>query len=419
MLNRKKQLSTLLLLMAVLIAKTQVLSLDSILQTIQNNHPSMKMFDADIRSMDEAARGAGAWMPPEFGAGLWMTPYSPAYWKSDGSGRSGMGQFMVSAQQEFPNRAKQKAETKYMEAMSSVQQQKKLASLNELYATAKKYYYEWVILKKKIRVVESDEKILAFIISNAEIRYKNGMEKLNACYKAKAALGTLQNMKLSLAGEIVQRQTDLNTLMGQDKLKVFDVDTILPLRNYSDASFDSTRFIHNRSDIRAIDNDISLTYLKQQMEKTKLKPQFGLRYDHMFAWAGQPWQFSLMGMVKIPFASWSSKMYKANVTSLGWQAESLKNERETLLNESSGMAYHLLTQINTKKKQISLFEDNIIPALQRNYQSMELAYEQNTEQLFMLLDAWDTLNMTQLEYLDQWEQLLGMQTDLDKILELK
>lgn len=50
---------------------------------------------------------------------------------------------------------------------------------------------------------------------------------------------------------------------------------------------------------------------------------------------------------------------------------------------------------------------------------MQLAYEQNTEELFMLFDAWESLNMTQLEYLDQLQQLLLMQAELDRILENK
>ena len=52
----------------------QTLNLDSILSAIKENHPAMKMYDADIRSMDEASKGAKSWMPPELGTGLWMTP---------------------------------------------------------------------------------------------------------------------------------------------------------------------------------------------------------------------------------------------------------------------------------------------------------------------------------------------------------
>src|SRR6516164_11718845 len=89
------------------IANAQPLSLDSILNAIKTSHPAMKMYDADIRSMDEASKGAKSWMPPEIGTGLWMTPYDPSMWKKQPDGSTGMGQYMISAQQMFPNRKEQ------------------------------------------------------------------------------------------------------------------------------------------------------------------------------------------------------------------------------------------------------------------------------------------------------------------------
>jgi hypothetical protein len=50
---------------------------------------------------------------------------------------------------------------------------------------------------------------------------------------------------------------------------------------------------------------------------------------------------------------------------------------------------------------------------------MLLAYEQNTEELFNLYDAWETLNSIQLEYWDRVRQLLLMQVELQRILEIK
>ncbi len=50
---------------------------------------------------------------------------------------------------------------------------------------------------------------------------------------------------------------------------------------------------------------------------------------------------------------------------------------------------------------------------------MELGYEQNTEDLFELFDAWDALNMTRMEYLDQLQKALEMQADLMRIIEKK
>lgn len=401
-------------------ARAQKLNLDSIYSIIQQQHPAMKMYDADIMSMDEAAKGAKNWMPTEFASGLYQAPYNINKWKADMGGQPGMGMFMVSAQQMIPNKQKQETESKYMNAMSSVEKEKKNATLNDLFSVAKKSYYEWIIVEKKIAIIQQNQKILKMMLDNAEIRYKNGMDKLSSYYKVKAAIGNLENMKVMLENEEVQKKIILNTLMNRDGRNSFEIDsTNYTIKNYGDLVVDSSIFLANRSDLKAIDRDIDLTYLKQDAEKAKLKPEFGIRYDHMFAWAQQPWQFSLMGMMKIPIANASKKMNKANVESLKWKAVSLSQQKLMILNESTGMANGMIKEIDVKKKQLKLYEESIIPALQKNYQTTQLAYQQNTEELFMLYDAWETLNMTQLAYVDLLGQLLVMQTELEKILEKK
>ncbi len=409
-----------LLLLPIAVHAQQSTTLSQILDTIQLRHPQLRMYDADIRSMDEAAKGARSWMPPEFGAGFWMTPYNPKMWKAgmkdaEGKQEPGMGQFMLSAQQMFPNKQRQNAEAKYMEAMSSVEKERKQATINDLFAEAKKNYYEWIIIEKKLLVIEQNEKLLNFMIKDAEVRFKNGMAKLSAYYKAKASLGNLQLMRVMLQSEAVNKRIALNTLMKRNQADSFKIDTSYTMKDYIE-TFDSTAFINTRSDIKAIDRNIQLTFLQQDVERGKLKPEFGIRYDHMFAFAKQPWQFSLMAMAKIPLGR-STLMNKANIESLKWKAQSLNQQRQMLLNEATRMAYTMHNEIASKKKQMLLYETNIIPALKNNYKSMQLAYEQNTEEMFMLFDAWETLNMTQIEYLNQLQQLLIMQAELDRILE--
>ena len=48
---------------------------------------------------------------------------------------------------------------------------------------------------------------------------------------------------------------------------------------------------------------------------------------------------------------------------------------------------------------------------------MQLGYEQNTEELFMLYDAWETLNMKQLEYVELLNQALKLQVTIERIIE--
>ncbi len=397
----------------------QTLKLDAIIDSITASHPVVKMYNNEIRSMDEAANGAKSWMPPEFSTGLWMVPYNLRLWKKGDMGETGMGQYMIGGQQMLPNKKKQQADAAYMEAMSSVEKEKKNASLNELVNDARQYYFEWLMLKKKITILDQNEKLLGFMVKNAEIRYRNGMEKISAYYKVKAAVGNVQNMRLMFENDIKEKRIRINTLMGRNAMIDFDIDTVYQVKDFSDLVFDSVLFCNNRSDLKAIDRDISLAWLKQQTEIQSLKPQFGIRYEHMFGFGGLPMQYSLMGMMRLPLAKWSSRMNKANIESLKWKAASLQSQKEMMVNEYSGMAYGMRNELELKKKQLKLYDENIIPALRNNYKTMQLGYEQNTEELFMLFDAWETLYMTQLVYTELLNQVLKMQVGIDRLIEKK
>jgi outer membrane protein TolC len=377
------------------------------------------MYDAEIQSLDAAAAGAQNWMAPELSTGFWMTPYNVNLWKNDGNGTTGMGQYMIAAQQMFPNKKYNNANEAYMRAMSATEKSNKQANLNELYAAAKDNYNAWLIVEKKLSLLEQDEKLLQMMITNAEIRYKNGLGKISAYYKAKAALENVASMRIMLQNEAMQKRIALNTLMSRNRMDEFSIDTTYAIKDYSKLAFDSTLFYSSRSDIQAIDNNIHLIYLKQQVEKESLRPQFGVQFAHMFGFGGFPEQFNLMGTVKLPFAKWSSKESKANIESLKWKTVSLENQKQVMANDYSGMAFGMQQNIVAMKKQLERYQTNILPAIRKNYESMLLGYEQNTEELFSLFDAWETLNSTQLEYLSGLQQLLKMQVELEKILEVK
>ncbi len=420
--QQNKLISILFVLIISFNSNAQTMKLNAIIDSITISHPVVKMYENEIRSMDEAAKGARSWMPPEFSTGLWMTPYDPNKWKKtdDGMGgtKDGMGQYMIGGQQMFPNKKKQDADAAYMRAMSSVEKEKKNASLNELINDAKQYYYEWVILKKKLSIIDQDEKLLDFMIKNAEIRYKNGLEKISAYYKAKAALGNLQNMRLMFENDIREKRIRINALMNRYALLEFDIDTTYQLKDFSEAVFDTTLFYSTRSDLKAVDKEINLTWLKQETERQGLKPQFGIRYEHMFGFGGLPMQYSLMGMLKVPLKN-SSRMNKANIESLKWKVNALESQKQMLVNEYSGMAYAMRNELELKRKQLKLYEENIIPALRNNYKTMQLGYEQNTEELFMLFDAWETLYMTQLEYTELLNHALKLQVTIERLIEKK
>lgn len=394
----------------------QQMSLPAVMDSIAANHPVVKMYSAEIRSMDAAAKGARSWMPPTVGAGLFMTPYNAKLWQRDGD-MLGMGSAAVSVEQMFPNKKKLDANENLMKAMSSVEKEKLYAALNENFQDAKKLYYSSIVLDKKLKLVKENEKMLDFMIRNAEIRYKNGLAKISAYYKAKAALGSSKNMQLMYENDLRVNRIRLNSLMGRDALSPLEIKPDYQLNDYSLETFDQELFYQNRSDLRGIDREINIAKLKQDLEKQNLKPEFGVKFENMFGFGGQPMQFSLMLMAKLPFVSWASRMNKANIESLKMKEEALQAQKEMMVNEYSGMAYGMRNELDLNKNQLKLYEDTIIPALKNNYKSMQLGYEQNTEELFMLYDAWEQLNMTQLEYLEILTKALQTQTEIDRLIE--
>ena len=395
----------------------QTLSLDNILSTIKTNNPQLKMYDADIQSMDAAAKGAKNWMPPQVETGFFMTPYKTQMWKADEM-NPGMGNYMLGITQMIPNASKLKADFNLMTAMSSVEKENKNYTINQLKSLAKMNYYQWLVLNKKIKIVNDNLLLLEYMIKSMEIRYQYNMDKLPTYYKAKSQYSALESMILMLQNDISQKRIMLNTLMARDKNTAFEIDETYEIKDFNLAISDTTSLSKNRSDVKAIEKTMEINQLKIAAEKTKLLPEFGIKYDHMFAFGTQPQQFSLMGMITIPMP-WSSKMNKANINSFQIKNESLNYQKQMILNEATGMISGMNTELTNLKKQYEIAQKSIIPALKKNYETAILAWQNNTGDLFPTLDAWEALNMAQIDALDKLQNILAAQVEIEKQLETK
>ncbi len=332
------------------------------------------------------------------------------------NGGEAMGSAMFSVEQMIPNPAKQKANKNYMSAQSTLEQASQSYTYNGLRAQAKELYYDWLVLEKKLAVLEENKELIGVMIKLAEVRYPYNQGNLSNIYKVQARLHEIENMQLMTRSEIRQKNIGLNTLMNSPKSNEFSIDTTLLVREVIQ-NVDTTILTQARSDIQRIDHSIQLMKLSQKLESAQLKPDFGIRYDHMRAFGNMPNQFSLMGMISIPIAPWSSKMYKANVQAMDYEIEAMKKEREAVLNEAIGMLESMATEITTKKQQLQNYQALILPALRKNYQTTLLAYQENTGDLPVVIDAWEALNMAQMEYLNNLQQLLTMQVSYEKELE--
>ncbi len=390
----------------------QHVSLDSILSVVKERNPMLKSYSSRADAMNAYAKGARSWMAPEVGGGLWMLPYKAVDDPRD------KGQIMLSVQQKFTNPAKLRANEGYLESKAAIEQASETYVFNELRAQAKTAYYQWIVLEKKKTVLKENEDLIALMLKVAQLRYPYNQSKLGNIYKAEGRLQEVRNMILMNDNQIIQKNILLNQLMNIPRDLRFSIDTVSQRKEFILAEADTVIFAENRSDIRRIDKSIQAMKLNQTLESYQSKPDFNLSFNHMIARGNEmPNQFMLLGMVSIPIAPWSSKMYKSNIQGMGKEIEAMKSERAAILNELQGMTTSMATEIVTLGKQIDNYEKRIVPALRKNYETLMLAYEENKEELPIVIDAWETLNMTQMQYLETVQRYYEMIVSYEKQLE--
>ncbi|MET4142065.1 TolC family protein [Pedobacter sp. UYP1] len=385
-------------------AQTEVLPLDSVLVRLGLN-PGLQAYDAKIGAQNAYAKGAKSLPAPQISAGQYQTPYSLT---------PNTGSFMISAEQMFTNPAKLRAKQDYMNGMSKVTAEDKNYMKNQLAAQAKGYYYNMGIIERKRTLLASTKGLLEYMLKSANIRLTYGKEKLNNIYKAKADLYELDNGQEQFNNDLKQQRILLNILMSRDKQIDFSVDTTLMVKDYETSVTDTAMLVAVRSDIKGINQNINLQALNAKMEYSKRKPDFGLQAAHMFSYGGMANQYILMGSVTIPVFSWSSKEYKANLKGISYEVEELKQKKLDLINQVEGNLAGLRSAIKSKKILLKNYNQNIIPALQNNYKTSLLAYEQNTGEMQVVLEGLKALKMARMEALDRLGELLQLQVNYER-----
>ncbi|PIQ21514.1 MAG: hypothetical protein COW65_08680 [Cytophagales bacterium CG18_big_fil_WC_8_21_14_2_50_42_9] len=394
-------------------AQNRVLNLDSVLHYIHHNNLMLQEHEIQTQALKTYAEGAKSWMAPMVGAGVFMYPY-PGQTIMEGRDK---GMFMAAAQQEIPNPAKLKAKEKYMLSQAAAEDEGHEVMANEFRAQAKTAYYQWVVLEKKKAVLQENQRIMQFMLKLSQVRYPYNQSSLGSIYKAEGRLAEVENMLLMNNNEIIMKNIRLNMLMNLPPNTRFQIDTVVQVAAamlLPDTTYLSTA----RSDIRQIDKKIQSMQLNLQLENLERKPDFSLRLEHMMPRAGMmPQVFTAMGMLSVPIAPWSAKMYKANSKAIGLEIAAMQKGRESLLIEAQNMVASMGLELQTKQTQVSNYETKILPALRRNYETTLLSYEQNTGQLPLVIDAWEALNMAQMEYLNNLEQLYLIRVNYEKELE--
>jgi outer membrane protein TolC len=390
-----------------------VLSLDSILKRIDQNNILLQSYELKAQSYGYSAEASTAWMAPMVGLGTFMTPYPGQKLMDDRD----KGNLMLQIEQDIPNPAKQRAKKQYIASQGAVERASRAITLNEMKAQARRLYFNWLIARERIKVLEENESIMLTMKKIEEVRYPYNQSLAGNVYKAESKIEENRNMVKMQNGTIAKARSWLNSLMNAEGNSQFEIDTTYQPVFTPAASYDTASLALQRKDILKMNESIRSMQLNVESMKLGRKPDFRIRFDHMSPLAKMmPQAYSVMGMVSIPIAPWSAKMYRNEVKAMQLSIQGMEKERAAMLQETQGMLYGMQYELHTMQQRIEGMEKKIIPALQRTMDLNFLSYQENKMNLSNVIDAWEAMTMMQMNVLDEKLKLYEMIVDYEKQL---
>lgn len=394
--------------------KAEVLSLDTILNRIDQNNIQLQSYGLRAEAYQHKGEAVKSWMAPMVGAGTYMTPYPGAMTM----GPADKGSLMFQIEQDIPDKVKQNAKRDAIQSLGDVEKASRGVSLNELKATAKQMYTSWLMAQKKISLLQENENIMLAMKKVEELRYTYNQSMLGNIYKVEALLEENKNVMISQEGEIGRARAVLNALMNMPVDYRFEVDSNYTPSLLLEVSYDTNSLADQRSDILKMDKSIESMKLEIEAMNLQKRPDLKIRFDHMspLAKGGMPNSYSIMGMISIPIAPWSSKMYKKESKAMHYDVLAMEKEKEAMLNEAQGMLTGMHYEIKSMEKQIAGMENKVIPALKKSFDAYFINYQENKLELPFVLDAWEALLMMQMNVLDEKLKIYQIFIDYEKEL---
>lgn len=351
-------------------------------------------------------------MAPMVGVGTFMTPYR----RMEQMMESDKGAIMFSLEQEIPNAARLKASSEYMRAQASIERTARDRQVNELRAAGRTAYYKWLIAEKKRIALDESKETLILMRDLATVRLPYNQGSAGDVYRLTGKISETENMIAMTGGEIDESKAMLLALMNEQPDSPMMIDTTTMVR-IEVANSDTTDLYQRRSDLRELNERIRAMELNRTAQLARAKPDFKLRFDHMQPLGDMPTQFTAMAMISIPIAPWSSRMYKAESRGMQYDIQAMQQERAAIITETTGRLMGMSKQLQSMDRQLTGYRNQIIPALQRNFRSAMMAYEENRGQLALVLEGWEALNMIQISYFEKLEEYYNMVAGYEKELE--
>jgi outer membrane protein TolC len=409
-----KSLVVLVILVLATTRKTQAqtYTLRQVLDSIETRNPGLQQFAPKTAASFAEADAAKAWMAPSVGVGLSEFPYGGG--KDMGGGGMARKMVMLRLEQMFPNFGQQNKQRDYYQSLRLQDQDDSATMKNMLFAEAKMAYYDALVAEKKLAVVDQQQKQVQLLIQISEGRLPYGKASLPEIYKARAKLSDLQSMRVQLEAASEQAVAILNSLMNRSQQAPLQIDTAEDFAHSEIAilQVDSSYILENRSDIHRASDEIHSLRLNKKVVSSESRPTFGINLDNMRMNSGG-YMYSAMAMVSVPIAPWFSKGYKSKAKAIDYQIQATRKMQAGQVQEAIGVIQKDWLKLQAAQKDVQIFQQEVIPAYSKAYQSYLNAFSENTGDIYETLMAWDELTMKKMQYWDKISDLLNIRVMLE------
>ncbi|MDE3212925.1 MAG: TolC family protein [Bacteroidota bacterium] len=406
-----------LLIFGSVCGQAQIFSLAQVLDSIKTRNPGLKQYEWKAQASKQLAEGVKAWEAPQAGAGLSEFPY-PSAGKVDNQMAAPRKMVMIRIQQMFPNLNEKRGEQAYYQSFTRQYLDEYHTMENNLFSRARDAYFEAWVAEKKLAIIDAQEKQIELLIQIAEGRLAYNKANPANIYKAKAALSDLRSRRINLNSLVLQASAEINGLMYRPVDAELQVDTTSQYvqNTYAILQADSLYLMKNRSDFRFITDQIQSLSLQQKVVASRSRPHFGITWDNMRMASGM-YMYNIMAMVTIPIAPWSSRGYQTEVKSLGNEIRSMQDQLQDQVSQALGTVRRTWLRVSAARKDLEIYESEVIPAYEKAYQADLNAYGENMGDIYETLDAWNEVTQKKMDYYDKLDGLLHMQVQLQKELQ--
>lgn len=392
--------------------QTKVLSLDTVLNRISQNNLALESYGLKAESYIHKGEAETSWTAPMVGVGTYMTPYPGAMTMSPAE----KGSLMFQIEQAIPGKAKLNAKKRAIQSLTEVEKANREIVLNELKAQAKELYFNGIIANQRIHLLEENQRILEMMKKIEELRYTYNQGMLGSIYKIEGQLAESRNQVEQQIGNVKRIQAVLNSLMNLPRENQFNLDsTFIPTADLQ-AAYDIADLANQRADVLKIEKSIESKQLDIEALNLQKRPDLSIRFDHMspLARGGMPNSYSVMGMISIPIAPWSSKRYASEAKAMHYDVLAMEKEKDATLNQAQGMLAGLEYEIQSTEKQVSGIQAKVIPALQKSFDAYFVNYQENKLELPVVMDSWDALLLMQMNLLNEKLRMYELIIDYEK-----